>query len=265
MAFQFQNNPAVSAARTTYLTGPTTTSIDPVQQLTTTRTRRGGARRRGRYRGKGKKLPAFPKKAFNTHIKNARKLLLASDKCRVGAKRKGKAPSRSCLKKRGKAQAHLQRAALIFHLHRTKQRQKGKWTSKEDRYFSNHLSRASALLRARSLSLAPKGKTKRGAAIQRSISSGRAIYATTQATPAASVEAYEVIEDLPTDEISGETAVTSYEFSPSDEEDALAVYEDEIDTGDEGVMAKLTANPLLTAVGVAVIGGVIYVAYQRLT
>jgi hypothetical protein len=67
-----------------------------------------------------------------------------------------------------------------------------------------------------------------------------------------------VVADLPTDPVTGEAQIAAYEFTPSSEED-VALEEGE----GEGMLAMMKARPLLTVVGVAVVGGILYTIFIK--
>jgi hypothetical protein len=171
------------------------------------------------------------------------------------------------MKKRTKAVSELAKAEALYKTHRASQRKKGKWTAQDDAYFRANVATVKRLLKAgaptvrtsaSSLLKRPSGRTTGG---MRRISSGppapyRAGMRISRGSAPTGDDVYteldEAMEDVPYDADS-----SSFESS-----DGMDIYEDEDE--DEGILARMTGNPLMAVASVAVIGGLGYVVYTRL-
>ena len=221
-------------------------------------------------------MPVFKnrKKAFARHIKKSKSKITAYRKCRLAAHRKGKAASSSCMKKRTASVSELVKAEALYKTHRASQRKKGKWTAQDDAYFRANVATVKRLLKAgaptvrtsaSSLLKRPSsrttGGTRRTTGGMRRVSSGppapyRAGMRISRGSAPTGDDVYteldEAMEDVPYD-------ADSSSFESSDDMD---IYEDEGE--DEGILARMTGNPLMAVASVAVIGGLGYVVYTRL-
>jgi hypothetical protein len=221
------------------------------------------------------KLPAFPKAAFRSHIRQAINQWQQLVACRKKAKLKKKAPSNRCLKNRKNARNHLDKAIAIYHGHRRAQRKKGKWTKREDRYFAGEIARVSALVYPKaqtSLTTSTKSVTTVTAS-RTSAPAGTTAVASRVGTPILATAALpsvveDVISELPSDPFSGEAEVAAYEFEPAGDEDLEAGLLDEEmldeDEEPEGIIEKMQNRPIMSIVAVAVVGGVTYAIWQRM-
>jgi hypothetical protein len=223
------------------------------------------------------KLPAFPKAAFRSHIRQAINQWQQLVACRNKAKAKNKAPSSRCLKNRTNARKHLSKAVAIYHGHRRAQRKKGKWTKREDRYFAGEIARVSALVYPKAhTSLTTGTKTVTTAAASRTtVPAGTTAVASRIGTPILATAALpsvvdDVISELPSDPFSGEAEVAAYEFEPAGDEDlelGLLLDEEMVlgeDEEPEGIIEKMQNRPIMSVAAVAIVGGVVYTIWQRM-
>jgi hypothetical protein len=208
-------------------------------------------------------MPVFKnrKKAFARHIKKSKSKITAHRKCKAAAKAKGKAPSKACNSKRSTARKELAKAEALYKTHRASQRKKGKWTAQDAAYFNRNVAATKRLLRvgptvstsAAALLRSTGGRSTGG---MRRTSQAPPVYRAGMRISKGSAPEYddvyteldEAMSDVPYD-------ADSASFESSDDMD---VYED------EGILARLTGNPLLAVASVAVIGGLGYVTYTRL-
>ena len=223
---------------------------------------------------------AFPMIAFKTKIKHGHDNMRQFYKCRNAAKRDGRTPDGKCLKHRSNAENNLKDARQIYHDRRKSWRNKEKWSASEDKYFARELARLAAevyppaptslvqtkasLVTAVRMGPRPAGTSAGLTATHGDITVTPLTRVGTATGAAAALPSTvaSVIATLPTDPVTGEAQVAAYEFTPStpSTEEAVALEEGE---GEGGMLAMMKARPLLTVVGVAVVGGILYTIFIK--